>query len=90
MVITHIMIHIGVTVHGIPIIMDIIGRIIIIITGVEIGMGIIMEITTTDIITNTMTAINAIGIVAEAIEEIEILIVQITTLMDIQMEFLIL
>ena len=85
------MIHIGATVRGIRIIMVIIGRIIIIIIGVETGMGITMEIIITDIITtNTITATNAIGTVAEAIEETEILIVQITMLMDIQMESLIL
>ncbi len=66
MVITLIMIHIGVIVRGILIIMVIIGHIIIIIIGVEIGMGIIMEITTTDIIISIITVINAIGTDVEA------------------------
>ena len=78
MVITLIMIPTGVTVLGTPIIMDIIRRIIIIIIGADIGPE-----TTTHIL-KIITAINAIGIVVGAIEEIEILIEQIAALMDIQ------
>jgi hypothetical protein len=68
------MIHIGVSVHGILIIRDIIGHIIIQITGADIGMVI-----PTGIVKNIIV-INVTGIVEEAIIEIETVIVHETIL----------
>jgi hypothetical protein len=80
-----IMIHIGVTVHIIPIILVIIGDISIITIGVGVGMEI-----TTGIIVNiatTITGTSAIGIVAEVTAEIETVIAHetvLTMITDIQ------
>jgi len=85
--ITRITIHIGVTAHGILIIMVIIGHINIRVIGADIGMEII-----TGILIN-IAAISAIGIAVEAILETETAIATGTIpimITDIQKAYLIL